>query len=123
MKYLLDTCVLLWFLQDNKKRLGPFHDWIENAENDVAISVVNYWEIVIKSSLGKLIMPKDWFHAIDEAGFTWLNLEKKHIKQLETLPALHNDPFDRLLICQAQVEQRKLLSKDAQISRYNISGL
>lgn len=118
MKYLLDTCVLLWFLEDNKEQLGSFHEWIESPDNDVAISVINYWEIVIKSSSGKLKIPSDWFQTIEESGFFWLNLEPRHIKQLEGLPHHHNDPFDRLLICQSLAEQRKLLTSDKQILRY-----
>jgi len=118
MKYLLDTCVLLWFLEGNKKRLGAYHDLIESPENNVAISVVNYWEIAIKSSLGKLSVPTDWFKAVEDGSFICLNLERKHIKQLETLPHYHNDPFDRLLISQAIVEGRTLLSTDKYILQY-----
>lgn len=118
MKYLLDTCVLLWFLEENKKRLGSFLECIEDPSNDVAISVINFWEIAVKSSLGKLTLPRDWFEAVADGGFLWLNLESKHVKQLEMLPPLHNDPFDRLLISQALVEQRKLLTRDEKVLCY-----
>lgn len=118
MRYLLDTCVLLWFLEDNKERLGPYREWIEDPANDVVLSVVNYWEIVIKSSLGKLKIPSDWFQAVEDSGFLWINLEPKHIKHLEALPFHHSDPFDRLLICQSLAEQRKLLTCDEKILRY-----
>jgi PIN domain nuclease of toxin-antitoxin system len=118
MKYLLDTCVLLWFLEENKKQLGPFLEWIEDPNNEVILSVVNYWEIVIKCSLGELDLPSDWFQSVENSGFVWLNLEPKHIKQLETLPSYHRDPFDRLLICQSLAEQCKLLTRDEKILRY-----
>ncbi len=118
MRYLLDTCVLLWFLDGDEKKLGPFLEWIENSDNDVAISVVNYWEIVIKHSLGKLIVPSDWIQTVEDAGFIWLTLEPKHVKQLEILPSIHTDPFDRLLIAQSFIEQRQLLTSDEKILQY-----
>lgn len=118
MNFLLDTCVLLWFLEGNKGKLGPFMDLIEDSENDIVISVVTYWEIAIKSKLGKLKLPSNWFEAIDNGEFYWLNLEPKHIKHLEMLPLLHNDSFDRLLIAQSFVEQRKLLTSDSKILLY-----
>lgn len=120
MRYLLDTCILIWSLENNRDKLGELAKIIENPENDILISVISYWEIVIKSSLGKLKIPKNWIEKAKETGFSWLNLEPDHIHQLENLPKIHNDPFDRLLISQARAEQLKLLTSDEQILKYQL---
>lgn len=120
MKYLLDTCVLIRALEENIAKLGSLAAIIEDLNNEIAISVVSYWEITIKSSLGKLEIVPNWIDYIDETGFYWLNLEPKHISFLENLPMIHNDPFDRLLISQAKAEQMKLLTTDKKILQYDI---
>lgn len=118
MRCLLDTCIVIWALEDNKTKLGKFVKIIEDPENEIVISVVSYLEIVIKVSLGKLKIPDNWIDLIEETGFDWLYLEPKHIQKLENLPLIHNDPFDRLLISQAQAEQMKLLTADEKILQY-----
>ncbi len=120
MKYLLDTCVLLWALEGNRDRIKKFIDIIEDESNYVAVSVVSYWEIEIKKSIGKLVFPFNFTEIVEQAGFSQLNLEYKHITQLEKLPMIHNDPFDRLLISQAISEKCKLLTIDAKILQYEI---
>jgi PIN domain nuclease of toxin-antitoxin system len=118
MKYLLDTCVLLWALEDNKTKLEKFTAIIENPNNFIAVSVVTHWEIAIKRSLGKLSTPKNLVSIVEESGFEWINLETRHIEQLEKLPLLHTDPFDRLLIAQAQIDGYKILTVDKYILSY-----
>lgn len=118
MRYLIDTCVLLWALENNKSKLGSCLDIIANPHNYIAVSVVSYWEIAIKKSLGKLNSPDNLVHIVEESGFVWINLETKHIEQLERLPHLHNDPFDRLLIAQAQADKYQLLTLDQQVLKY-----
>ncbi|NNM59010.1 MAG: type II toxin-antitoxin system VapC family toxin [Legionellales bacterium] len=120
MKYLLDTCILLWCLEGNTKKLTPFLDIIEDAENDLAVSVVTYWEIVIKQSLGKLDLPPldELIEIVKETGFSTMSLDILHIRQLEKMPLIHNDPFDRLLIAQSVVEQVILLTTDEKILLY-----
>ena len=120
MRYLLDTCVLLWALGDLNKLPIEFLRILENPSNEVAVSVVCYWEIAIKKGLKKLEIPDDWADKIEKTGFSWLNLEPKHIRQLEKLPLLHKDPFDRLLVAQAQVEKFKFLTLDEKILEYAI---
>jgi PIN domain nuclease of toxin-antitoxin system len=120
VKYLLDTCVLLWALEDNKAKISSFVDILQNPKNYIAVSVVSYWEIAIKKSLGKLSVPNDLLTVVEESGFAWINLETKHIEQLEKLPLLHNDPFDRLLIAQANADGFKLLSVDQMLLQYYI---
>jgi PIN domain nuclease of toxin-antitoxin system len=118
MRYLLDTCMILWMLEGNRRRIKDFIDIIENPENDLAISVVSYWEITIKKALGKIELTNDWTDQIEATGLSWLNLEPKHIQPLEKLPLLHHDPFDRLLISQAKAEQIILLTHDEKIKKY-----
>lgn len=118
MKYLLDTCVLLWAIQGDRKRLGAFSAKIESPDTVIAASVVSYWEIVIKCSLKKLTIPEDFIDLVEQSGFSWLTLELHHIQQLKQLPLLHQDPFDRLLISQAMADQFELLTSDQQILKY-----
>lgn len=118
MRYLLDTCIMLWTLNGNKNKLKDFITIIEDPTNELAISVVSYWEITIKKALGKLEIPDDWTDVIEESGMFWLNLEPKHIQQLEKLPLVHHDPFDRLLISQARAEQMTMLTSDDKILQY-----
>ncbi len=81
--------------------------------------MVSYWEIVIKQSLGKLDIRDDPLTAINDLGFVWMNIEVKHIEQLKTLPLIHHDPFDRLLISQSRSEQIRLLTRDQKILQYD----
>ena len=120
MKCLLDTCVLLWCLEGNLKKLAPFIDIIEDPQNDITVSVVTYWEISIKKSLGKLEAPPmyELIQIVKETGFSSMNLNIEHIKQLEKMPLIHNDPFDRLLIAQSIVDQLKLLTIDEKMLLY-----
>ena len=118
MKYLLDTCVLLWSLEGDYAKIPHFIEIIKNPDNYIAVSVVSYWEIVIKKSLGKIKMPDNLLDTVQKTGFTWLNIELRHISALEKLPLIHNDPFDRLLIAQAQAEGFKLLTTDEKILQY-----
>ncbi len=118
MKYLLDTCVLLWSLDGNRSKLSEFIDIIEEENNYIFVSIVSYWEIIIKKSLGKIKIPADFLEFIEKTGFSWLNLELRHITQLDQLPLLHPDPFDRLLIAQARSEALTLLTPDEKILQY-----
>ncbi len=118
MRYLLDKGVVLWTLEGNRNKLKVFITIIEDPANELAISVVSYWEITIKKTLEKLTLPVNWIDVLEETGLFWLNLEPKHIQQLESLPLMHHDPFDRLLISQARAEQMILLTVDEKIKQY-----
>ena len=118
MRYLLDTCMLLWTLKENKQKLKKFITIIEDPANELAVSVISYWEIAIKKALGKLEVSNNWPDLVEETGLVWLNLEPKHIAKLEKLPLLHHDPFDRLLISQAKVEGMTLLTHDKVVLQY-----
>lgn len=123
MRYLLDTCLFLWMLEGNRKKIKVFLDKVEDPQNDLLISVVSYWEIVIKRSLGKLEIADGWTATLEEMGVSWLLLEPAHLDHLEKLPPLHNDPFDRLLISQAMAEKIELLTLDKKILQYQCRSL
>jgi PIN domain nuclease of toxin-antitoxin system len=120
MKYLLDTSVLLWSINGDYTKISQFIDIIKNENNYIAVSMVSYWEITIKKSLGKIKTPNNLIEIIEETGFSWLNLELRHISVLGHLPLHHHDPFDRLLIAQAQTEKFKLLTTNNTILQYGL---
>ena len=122
MKLLLDTHALLWSLSDDA-RLGPTaRELIIDPANDVLVSIASLWEIVIKTRIGKLEASfADIDRAIDAQGFVRLPIDPHHLDALGRLPALHRDPFDQLLIAQAQVEDARLMTNDVEIARYDVA--
>ena len=117
MKLLLDTCVLIWFLRNNKKKLSDkLMTRIEDPENEVYLSVASFWEMAIKSSLGKLALPQaldDSFKdKILEQGFEILDINFNHVTQVQHLPTIHTDPFDRLMISQCKTESLTAVTND-----------
>jgi PIN domain nuclease of toxin-antitoxin system len=123
MKLLLDTHIVLWFLDDVEKLSETALAAILEPENEKYISIVSAWELAIKINLGKLTFEggiAHFFTVVEENGFELLPVKKDYIKLLETLPLFHRDPFDRLLIASVMSEGMKLISSDANIRRYNI---
>ncbi len=119
-RLLLDTHVLLWWLADSPQ-LGPrTRDLIADERNDVFVSAASAWEIAIKTALGKLEVPEDLQEIIEEEGFDILSISFFHGLQAGRLPPLHRDPFDRMLIAQAQTEGVELVTNDGMIARYGI---
>jgi len=121
--YLLDTHTLLWWLGD-ADRLNPAqHAVLSDPDAVVLLSAVSVWEITIKQSLGKLIIPKDFWQQVAAQGFHDLPITAEHARSVGTLPDWHQDPFDRLLIAQTKCESCVLLTSDSQIKRYQIECL
>lgn len=119
MKYLLDTHVFLWWME-NKRLSSKLMDLLNDPENEVYLSVVNVWEIVIKNAKGKLKSPKEIKEGIQSSGFLVLSVEVSHALEVAKLPDYHNDPFDRILIAQAKAEDLILITADKKIWQYNI---
>jgi len=119
---LLDTHVALWAITDSPRLAAKARDLIAEPANTVWVSVASLWEITIKHSLGRGDMPisgaqaKAWF---EQSGYRLLNIEAAHVLGVADLPALHNDPFDRLLVAQALTEPLRLITHDAQVARYS----
>ena len=121
-RLLLDTHVLLWFIDNGNKHIGPQTlKLICDRANKVFVSAASSWEIAIKKSLGKLNAPDDIDRIVEEKHFSKLAITLLHGDKAGALPVQHNDPFDRMLITQAQVEGLKLVTADEKIKQYNIA--
>ncbi len=120
MKLLLDTHVFLWWLGDHPSLWPRARELITDPKNLVFISAVSTWEIAIKKALGKLDAPSDLGLAIEYSRFTPLPITITHSLEVENLPPHHQDPFDRLLIAQARVENHRLVTKDKCFLKYDL---
>ncbi len=124
MKYLLDTHTYLWFLLDNPKLSNNAKTVIENLENEIYLSSVVVWEISIKLKIGKieLAVDLDTFiaNSIQEYNFVPQPMTIPHAIQVYNLPDIHQDPFDRMLIAQAQVESLDIITSDIFIREYEV---
>jgi PIN domain nuclease of toxin-antitoxin system len=115
MKYLLDTHSLIWFLEDNDKLSILAKTEIKNIQNRCFVSIASLWEIALKTGIDKLKLDVPFSrlkNEIQENNFEILPIELKHLEQLLFLNFHHRDPFDRLLIAQAQNEKMIIISKD-----------
>ena len=121
MNLLLDTCVLLWWLDDPTTLLSEQAlTAIRNPDNKIIVSVVSAWEIAIKKTLGKLESPDNLKEVIADAKFELMPIDYEHAWQVKNLPSHHRDPFDRLLVSQAKIERLTLVTRDAQLKTYNV---
>lgn len=120
MRLLLDTHVLLWWLDDRPALDTEARALIRSGENDVFVSAISAAEIAIKSSLGKLNAPDDLEQQLEDNAFTPLPLQVRHGLAVEGLPQHHRDPFDRLLIAQARCEELTILTADRMFKAYDI---
>lgn len=123
MKLLLDTCALLWAAGNDSHLSAKARTEIGSDENVVYVSFVSLWELKIKESVGKITLPKNFYKNIEPIGFELLPLALSHIEAVGHLPLHHRDPFDRMLVAQAKVEQLTLVTNDQEIIRYDISFL
>ncbi len=119
-RLLLDTHVLLWWLGDEIALGAKAKSAIANPANDVFVSAASTWEISIKQALGKLSAPEDLDAIIEQEQFSPLPITLAHGEAAGLLPPLHRDPFDRMLIAQAQMEGLLLVTADECISRYAV---
>ncbi len=122
MRILLDTNALLWMLDDDAKFGPTAREAVLDAES-VAVSVATLWEIAIKVSLKKLGAVPELYDVIQTSGLQRLNIADSHLQRLENLPFLHRDPFDRLLIAQAQAEGMAVLTSDESFRQYDVRRL
>jgi len=119
MKYLLDTHILIWWLQDSPRLSSNFSEIIENEMNIKYVSVASIWEIVIKVTSGKLNMGKSVNFIISKLfEFKMLDINLKHVLEIANLPSFHKDPFDRIMTAQAKVEGLIFLTADRKIMKY-----
>ena len=128
MRYLIDTHVLIWSLLDSKKISKKATSIILNPENDIYVSLISFWEIALKFSIGKLsintIKPDDIPGYAKEAGFEILYNNEFEFSSFYQLPILgHKDPFDRMIIWQSIHNDLTLISKDNSLTLYKTHGL
>jgi PIN domain nuclease of toxin-antitoxin system len=121
MNLLLDTHVLLWWLDDNPTISKLAHANIAIGKNIVFYSAVTIWEIRIKEALGKLKIPDNFEEVLKKQPFESLDITVEHAHSIRSLPLIHRDPFDRLLIAQAKIEKMTLVTRDTHIKKYGIS--
>jgi PIN domain nuclease of toxin-antitoxin system len=120
VKLLLDTHAALWWLGDDD-RLGPVSaDLLDDASNDILLSAAVVWEVAVKRSLGKLIAPDGFASTLIGAGANALPVTIAHAEAVELLEWHHRDPFDRMLIAQAAVEQAVLVSNNQALLPYGV---
>lgn len=124
MKVLLDTHTFLWFINDSPQLSADAKTLVE-SEVDILLSVASLWEIAIKTSLGKLTLPDKYDKFISQQvtlnEIEILPISMAHLAIVATLPFHHRDPFDRLLIAQAMVEQVVIISADIMFDSYDIN--
>lgn len=118
MRLLLDTHVLIWW--DEGARLSAAARSAIETADQVYVSAVSGWEIAIKVSLGRLRPTRTLTQAAEDSGFEELAVRLRHGEQLARLPALHRDPFDRMLVAQALAERLTLVSRDRALARYEV---
>lgn len=119
--YLLDTHVLLWALTDDSRLPPKIKRILCNREYEIFVSAASIWEIFIKKTLGKLDFQGDLEDFIQTTGFKSLSINFKHAKAAALLPKHHEDPFDRMLIAQANLENLELISHDRHFKLYEVS--
>ncbi len=120
MRLLLDTNVLIWWLEGD--RLSPeVVERLEATGTNTAVSAATLWEIEIKRTLGKLDAPDDVLDQVTASGFGQLPITAAHAVGAGRLPRHHDDPFDRMLIAQALAEQRTIVTRDRRFEQYGVA--
>ena len=124
MRILLDTHIFLWFISGDPRLALQLRDIIRNPNNVVFLSVVSLWEMIIKYQLGRLPLPASPASYIpvqrQRHAIAGLDLDESSVIHLVTLPPLHRDPFDRMLVCQAIQHQLTLATVDDMIRAYPV---
>ena len=119
--YLLDTHVLLWAAQDSPSLSAEAREIIDDRSHDILMSVASLWELVIKSGLGRTDFRVNAARLRERAlraGLGELPIRATHVLEVGELPAVHSDPFDRILLAQARTEDLVLLTSDRKLLEY-----
>jgi PIN domain nuclease of toxin-antitoxin system len=117
---LLDTHAVLWWLSDDPTLSEAARVAISDPENTVYLSAVVIWEMRIRQGIGKLDLPDDFEEVVDDQAFSKLPVTVDHANAIVRLPAIHRDPFDRMLVAQAVVEEMTIVTRDRNIAEYGI---
>ena len=119
MRYLLDTHALLWARGAPDRLSLEALMALRSPENAFYVSIASLWECAIKSSLGKLDIPPEFYRTVVE-DYTLLAIEIPHLEAYAALPVHHRDPFDRLLIAQARLAGLTVITRDRNIAKYDV---
>lgn len=124
-RYLIDTHVWLWMQTEPSRLRDETLDLLEDAANEIFLSAASAWEIAIKYRIGKLPLPEEPTTYVPDrmrrSGTTPLPVEHAHALQTSQLPDHHKDPFDRLLVAQAQLLDLPIVTVDDQIPDYDVT--
>lgn len=124
MRVLLDSHAFLWVATEDDRLPRAVRDLIADMHTKVVVSVASTWELTLKALSGKLVLPappaEHFADHIDEFSYELLPIHQRHVAALPELPAIHRDPFDRMLVAQALVEDLDLVSGDEWIRRYPV---
>jgi PIN domain nuclease of toxin-antitoxin system len=127
MRALLDTHALIWFLEGDERLSGRGRETIARDDNEVLVSIVSIWEMSIKHGLGKFELGQPFADLIPKQlelnGFGVLGVELPHVIELGTLPYHHRDPFDRMIIAQARVENLPVIGDDGAFDAYGVQRI
>ena len=121
MKLLLDTQILLWAAGHPKRLSVAARKLLNDPNNELLFSAASLWEITIKKSLGRSdfrVEPRVLRRGLLDNGYTELSITSQHAVSVEDLPAVHRDPFDRLLVAQAVTEGITLITRDRVLAKY-----
>lgn len=121
MRFLVDTHIFLFLIDADKNLNQSIIEIIASPENNISISIASLWEIVVKVNLGKLPITRninELYELINQSNITVLNIQKQHLDSYLTLPLIHRDPFDRLIISQAIADDLTLITDDQYIKNY-----
>jgi len=127
MKLLLDTHIFLWYISADGRLPSDFQQAIRDPNNEVYLSVASLWEIIVKYQLGKLPLPQSpesYLSAQRQKHLiSSLPLDEQSVMKLTSLPTIHRDPFDRMLICQAMANDLTIVTVDDSIKSYSVKFL
>ena len=127
MNVLLDTCTLIWLTQEPERLSEKSRTVIENSDNELLVSHVSVWEMILKIQTGKLSFPvplRKWLsdqHSVWE--FHYLSIGLEHLLRVEEIERHHSDPFDHLLVTQAIVENIGIVTPESWIAKYPVQVL
>lgn len=125
MRYLVDTHIFIWWLEGNKRLKNSIRKIIEDKKNQILVSVISGIEISIKHRIRKVKLKTNIERMFKISGFDTLSVNLNHVLMLDKLHFYkgHKDPFDRILISQAKVENLILITADSKILKYKVSSL
>jgi PIN domain nuclease of toxin-antitoxin system len=125
MRLLLDTHIFLWFISGDARLPEGLRDTIRNPDHEVYLSAVSLWEAIVKHQIGRLPLPQppESYLPTQRARheIASLSLDEASVRQLAELPAIHRDPFDRMLVCQAMEHGFVIVTVDDVFSHYPVT--